>query len=38
VADMMATELGWSESQKAQEIEHVKVLLHADLTAVTEAA
>jgi glycerol-3-phosphate dehydrogenase len=38
VADMMATELGWSESQKAQEIERVKVLLHADLTAVTEAA
>jgi glycerol-3-phosphate dehydrogenase len=38
VADMMATELGWSESQKAQEIEYVKVLLHADLTAVTEAA
>jgi hypothetical protein len=27
--------LGWSEAQKAQEIEHVKVLLHADLTAVT---
>lgn len=38
VADMMAAELGWSERHKAQEIERVKVLLNADLSAVTKAA
>ncbi|MFT7385062.1 MAG: glycerol-3-phosphate dehydrogenase [Urechidicola sp.] len=38
IADLMAAELGWSETQKVQEIARAKVLLDADLTAVIEAA